>query len=317
MNAPHDSLAPPAFPATHWSGVLRATGDSPVEAAAALEALCRTYWPPVYAFIRRLGYDGTQAKDLTQAFFAHLLQSDFFATADRDQGRFRGYLQQSCRLFLGNEWQKRTAEKRGGGQALLPWESLSPEDERQFATPADPATDFDRQWALALLRSALGRLEAEHRTAEERRQFELLRPFLTTRPNAGDYDHLATQLGVARGTVQARLDRLVQRGVIASFAPTLDPAALGYPVTAFVTLEIRQGRGRAVQAHLNSIPEVLEVHTITGQGDMLCRVVAGSHEDLQRVLDRLTESADIVRSSTVIALTNPISHRVLPLVTGD
>ena len=128
---------------------------------------------------------------------------------------------------------------------------------------------------------------------------------------------LSRRLGVARGTVQARLERLVQRGVIASFAPTLDPAALGYPVTAFVTLEIRQGQGKAVQAHLNGIPEVLEVHTITGQGDMLCRVVAGSHEDLQRVLDRLTESVEIVRSSTVIALTNPITHRVLPLVTGE
>ena len=128
---------------------------------------------------------------------------------------------------------------------------------------------------------------------------------------------LSRRLGVARGTVQARLERLVQRGVIASFAPTLDPAALGYPVTAFVTLEIRQGQGKAMQAHLNGIPEVLEVHTITGQGDMLCRVVAGSHEDLQRVLDRLTESVEIVRSSTVIALTNPITHRVLPLVTGE
>lgn len=128
---------------------------------------------------------------------------------------------------------------------------------------------------------------------------------------------LSRRLGVARGTVQARLERLVQRGVIASFAPSLDPVALGYPVTAFVTLEISQGRGRAVLAHLRTIPEVLEVHTITGQGDMLCRVVAGSHEDLQRVLDRLTESADIVRSSTVIALTNPISHRVLPLVARE
>jgi DNA-binding Lrp family transcriptional regulator len=134
-------------------------------------------------------------------------------------------------------------------------------------------------------------------------------------PRAGVLE-LSRRLGVARGTVQARLDRLVQRGVIASFAPTLDPAALGYPVTAFVTLEISQGKGKAVQTHLNAIPEVLEVHTITGQGDMLCRVVAGSHEDLQRVLDRLTESSVIVRSSTVIAMTTPISHRVLPLVTG-
>jgi len=128
---------------------------------------------------------------------------------------------------------------------------------------------------------------------------------------------LSRRLGVARATVQARLERLSARGVIAGFAPTLDPAALGFGITAFATLEIRQGRGAAVLGHLNGIAEVLEVHTITGQGDMLCRVVARSNADLQRVLDRLTESADIVRSSTVIALTNPITHRVLPLVTGE
>jgi Transcriptional regulators len=125
---------------------------------------------------------------------------------------------------------------------------------------------------------------------------------------------LSRRLGVARGTVQARLDRLVRRGVIASFAPTLDPVALGYAVTAFATLEIRQGRGHAVLAHLQDIPEVLEVHTITGAGDMLCRVVARSNDDLQRVLDRVTEFPEIVRTSTVIALSNPVRHRVLPLV---
>jgi DNA-binding Lrp family transcriptional regulator len=128
---------------------------------------------------------------------------------------------------------------------------------------------------------------------------------------------LSRRLGVARATVQARLERLVSRGVIASFAPTLDPAALGFGVTAFATLEIRQGRGRTVLAHLNEIPEVLEVHTITGQGDMLCRLVARSNDDLQRVIDSVTQVAEIVRTSTVIALTNPISHRVLPLVTRD
>jgi DNA-binding Lrp family transcriptional regulator len=127
---------------------------------------------------------------------------------------------------------------------------------------------------------------------------------------------LSRRLGVARATVQARLDRLVARGVIAGFAPTLNPEALGYAVTAFATLEIRQGRGPEVLAHLRTIPEVLEVHTITGQGDMLCRVVARSNTDLQRVLDRVTQFDQIVRTSTVIALSNPISHRVLPLV-GD
>jgi DNA-binding Lrp family transcriptional regulator len=124
---------------------------------------------------------------------------------------------------------------------------------------------------------------------------------------------LSRRLGVARATVQARLDRLVRSGVIASFAPTLDPTALGYGVTAFVTLEIRQGRGSQVLDHLRGIAEVLEVHTITGQGDMLCRLVASSNDDLQHVLDRVNEFAEIVRTSTVIALSNPITHRVLPL----
>lgn len=125
---------------------------------------------------------------------------------------------------------------------------------------------------------------------------------------------LSRRLGVARGTVQARLDRLVDRGVIASFAPTLEPAALGFGVTAFATLEIRQGQGQAVLAHLRGIPEVLEVHTITGPGDMLCRLVARSNDDLQDVLDRVTKFPEIVRTSTVIALSNPVPHRVLPLV---
>lgn len=125
---------------------------------------------------------------------------------------------------------------------------------------------------------------------------------------------MSRRLRVARGTVQARLDRLVERGVIASFAPVIDPVALGYEVTAYATLEISQGRGQAVLAHLRAIPNVLEVHTITGQGDMLCRVVARSNDDLQAVLDRLTESSDIVRTSSVIALSNPVPYRVLPLV---
>ncbi|WP_375499537.1 Lrp/AsnC family transcriptional regulator [uncultured Jatrophihabitans sp.] len=125
---------------------------------------------------------------------------------------------------------------------------------------------------------------------------------------------ISRRLGVARATVQARLDRLVAGGVIATFAPTLDPMAMGYTVTAFATLEIKQGRGQAVLAHLRRIAQVLEVHTITGPGDMLCRLVARSNDDLQVVLDEVTQCVDIVRSSSVIALSNPVPHRVLPLV---
>jgi DNA-binding Lrp family transcriptional regulator len=123
------------------------------------------------------------------------------------------------------------------------------------------------------------------------------------------------RLGVARGTVQARLDRMQSRGVVTGFGPDIDPAALGYGVTAFVTLEIRQAGGHdPVARGLAAIPEVLEVHTITGTGDMLCRVVARTNADLQRVIDVIVDVAGVVRASTVIALATPLPYRVLPLV---
>ena len=125
----------------------------------------------------------------------------------------------------------------------------------------------------------------------------------------------ARRLGVARGTIQARLDRLVERGVIKSFAPQVDPGALGYPVTAFCTLEIRQGRGHGpVIEHLSAIPEVLEAHTITGSGDLLIRVVARDNTDLQRVIDLVVDDSHVIRASTAIALATRIEHRTLPLV---
>jgi len=123
------------------------------------------------------------------------------------------------------------------------------------------------------------------------------------------------RLGVARGTVQARLDRLARAGVVRSWGPDLDPAALGYPVMAFATMEIRQGAGHEVVAeHLATIPEVLEAFTITGTGDMWCRIVARSNADLQRAIDRVVAFEGIVRTSTVIALATQIPHRVLPLM---
>ena len=123
------------------------------------------------------------------------------------------------------------------------------------------------------------------------------------------------RLGVARGTVQARLDRLQARGVITGYGPDIDPAALGHGVTAFVTLEIRQPGGHdPVAGRLAAIPEVLEAHTITGSSDMLCRVVARTNADLQRVIDAIVDVSGVVRASTVIALDTPVPYRVLPLV---
>lgn len=199
------------FVSTDWSLVLDAGADGERKRRA-LERLCRTYWHPVYVFIRRLGHDREHAKDLTQALFAQLLENDFFATADPERGRFRAYLRQTCRLFLGNEWQKRTAAKRGGETAVVvPWDELPAAGEEPAAEGGDPATDYDRQWALALLRSAMRRLEAEYAAAGESAVLAALRPYLTTRPAPGDYDRLAAQLGVPRGLVPVRVHRLGKR----------------------------------------------------------------------------------------------------------
>lgn len=125
------------------------------------------------------------------------------------------------------------------------------------------------------------------------------------------------RLRVARGTVQARLDRMQRSGVIRDLAPTLDPAALGYPVTAFLSLEIAQHQGRdAVVEHLAGIPEVIEAHTITGAADLLVRLVARDNTDLQRVIDDVVADRSVLRAATVISLKTEIDHRTGPLVSA-
>jgi DNA-binding Lrp family transcriptional regulator len=123
------------------------------------------------------------------------------------------------------------------------------------------------------------------------------------------------RLGVARGTVQARVDKLASSGVITGWGPNLSPEALGYPVTAFLTLEIKQSAGHeAVAEQLAGVPEVLEAYTITGAGDLWCRVVARTNADLQRVIDRVVSLTGVERASTVMALATQVPYRVLPLV---
>jgi DNA-binding Lrp family transcriptional regulator len=137
---------------------------------------------------------------------------------------------------------------------------------------------------------------------------------LTAEPRIGVLES-ARRLAVARGTVQARLDKLLARGVIRGFGPDVAPIALGYGVMSFVTLEISQRHGHdAVAAHLADVPEVLEAHTITGSGDLMCRVVARSNADLQRVIDQMLSYDGIVRASSIIALAEQIPYRTGPLV---
>ncbi|MDP3710992.1 MAG: Lrp/AsnC ligand binding domain-containing protein [Mycobacteriales bacterium] len=137
---------------------------------------------------------------------------------------------------------------------------------------------------------------------------------LLTEPRLGVLE-TSRRLGIARGTAQARIARLERDRVLRDWAPTVDVRGLGFAVAAFATLEVQQGGGhRAVADHLRSIPEVLEAHTTTGQGDLLCRIVARDHADLQRVLDALTASPLISRTATVISLTDEIPYRVLQLL---
>jgi DNA-binding Lrp family transcriptional regulator len=136
---------------------------------------------------------------------------------------------------------------------------------------------------------------------------------LNETPRAGVME-LARQLGVARGTIQARLEKLQRRGVITGFSPDLDLRALGYTVLAFVSIEISQARLEDVIEHLRQIPEVLEAHATTGQGDLHCRVVARTNEHLQDVINSILRLNGIVRTTTQIALTEQLGHRVLPLV---
>lgn len=132
-------------------------------------------------------------------------------------------------------------------------------------------------------------------------------------PRAGVME-LARQLGVARGTVQARLDKLQQRGVICGFDPDLDLQEMGYGVLAFVTLEIHQAQLVDVAQRLSVVPEVIEIHSITGTGDLLCRVVARTNSHLQQIISRILHVPGIGRTSTQIALTQHLRHRVLPIV---
>lgn len=137
---------------------------------------------------------------------------------------------------------------------------------------------------------------------------------LLTEPKLGVLE-TSRRLGIARGTAQARIGRLERDGVIRDWAPTVEPSAIGYGVMAFATLEVHQGHGiAAISQHLRSIPEVLEAHTTSGQGDVLCRIVARDHADLQRVLDAITATSLVARTSTVISLTAEVPYRVAQLL---
>src|SRR6188472_2992075 len=155
----------PVFATTHWSVVLAAGGAASPQADLALAELCRTYWYPLYAFVRRKGYAPHDAQDLTQAFFARLLEKNYVAQANRERGRFRTFLLAALTHFLADEWDKARRLKRGGGQKIISFDAVSAE-ERYRLEPIDqldPAKLYERRWVTTLSEKVLARMEEEFR----------------------------------------------------------------------------------------------------------------------------------------------------------
>jgi RNA polymerase sigma-70 factor (ECF subfamily) len=202
----------PRFATTRWSLVLAVRDAQSPDAAAALATLCETYWYPVYAFIRRTGLSVDEAKDLTQAFFARVLEKDYFGQARQERGRFRSFLLSSVRHFLANQRDWEQAQKRGGA---VPHLSLEFDDgERTYQIePVDrdtPEVLYERRWALASIDSALARVRVKYEHAGKAELFARLRPFLTG-DEPGSYAELATALRVTEGSLRVAVHRMRQQ----------------------------------------------------------------------------------------------------------
>jgi RNA polymerase sigma-70 factor (ECF subfamily) len=201
------------FAATRWSIVRAAHGGDTRMRVVALEQLCRTYWQPLYAYVRRRGNNPEDAADLTQEFFARLLAGDSLESVAPEKGRFRAFLLAAVKHFLANEHDRRTAAKRGGGAVHLSLDMTDAESLYQQAAPGalQPDRLFDRQWALTVLEVALERLRAEHDTPEKLRLFEGLKGTLTADAGAVGYAALGQQLGLSEGAVKVAAHRLRKR----------------------------------------------------------------------------------------------------------
>ncbi len=201
-----------AFATTHWSVVLTAQGESDA-AREALEKLCRTYWRPVYSFIRQRGTKPEEAEDLTQGFFALLLERRDLDTVRKEKGRLRSYLLTSVKHFLASEQRRAMAVKRGKGEQPIPLEELR-KNERFEMEPADPLTSeriYERRWASALMEQVLRRLKDEYRTAGNAELFDSLKQLLPDEPGAPSQAEIATQLGMTENALRQAFHRFRHR----------------------------------------------------------------------------------------------------------
>jgi RNA polymerase sigma factor (sigma-70 family) len=201
-----------AFATTHWTVVLQAQGDSPA-ADDALEKLCRTYWRPIYSFLRRRGIAPEEAEDVTQGFFALLLERRDLSAVRKEKGRLRSYLLASLKHFLTNERNRAMAIKRGQGQRLISLDQLHQGEGAGFE-PADTATAdqiYERRWAMTVLDQVLARLEEEHRAAGKLQLFEQLQKSFTDEPDRCSQVNIAHDLGMTENAVYQAFHRFRQR----------------------------------------------------------------------------------------------------------
>jgi RNA polymerase sigma factor (sigma-70 family) len=201
------------FTATHWSVVLAARGGDSTRARAALEALCRAYWYPLYAFVCRMGQSPHDAEDSVQGFFALCLEKNYLAAAEEAKGRFRSFLLLALKRFLAKERDKSHARKRGGDQKPIALDGLTAE-QRYALEPAEHLSAdklFERRWALTLLEQVLSRLCDEQAAAGQREAFEQLKEFLLAGGRGTPYAELAVRLGTSEGAVKVAVHRLRQR----------------------------------------------------------------------------------------------------------
>jgi RNA polymerase sigma factor (sigma-70 family) len=201
-----------AFTTTHWSVVLEAQGESPA-AQEALEKLCRMYWRPTFAFLRRQGIAPAEAEDITQGFFAELLERRSLSAVRKEKGRLRSFLLGGLKYFVANEERRVMAIKRGKGQRPIPLEELRA-GERIETEPADPMTPdqiYERRWALTVLERVLSRLKDEYLAADNAALFDSLKELLPDEPGSPSQAEIAARLGISENAVRQAFYRFRQR----------------------------------------------------------------------------------------------------------
>lgn len=201
------------FVTTHWSIVLAANADDTGVSRQALENLCGAYWYPLYAYVRRRGHTRDDTKDLTQEFFARLLSKGGFQNVSQDKGKFRSFLLASLNHFLANEWDRASAQKRGGGWVIFSLDAEASEQRYALEPAGGQPTDafFDKRWALTILDRALAGLKREFQSDGKTHQFDKLKQFLTETGTDADYSIVAAGLHMKPGTVAVAVHRMRQR----------------------------------------------------------------------------------------------------------